>query len=304
MPIPDLSASLGIQRAAGPRLSHVQASLCVALAVFCYAVIDTITKGLTVQYGVAQILLLRGVFSLLVLLPALTRPGGIARLHSRFIGLHLLRGLLGVAALGLFVQALRSMHLSDVVAIAYTAPLFVILWSRLLFHEAITWSSLIALLLGLLGGAIILMPSLDLLHWQALLPLGGAVLLSLYIALIKRMPADEAIAGVFYVTLVGILAAGAVAIWQWQAVPPRHWLTFALIGLLAGLALYCRNIGYARAPLTATVPIEYSGILWAMAFGFIWFGEQPALNVLPGSLLLLVSNLLLIRQSRKSDITG
>lgn len=277
----------------GPR-GRMKASLCILLAVLCYAAIDAITKGLTAHYAVAQILLLRGSFSLLILVPALLRPQGLARLRSRYIGIHLLRGTIGVAALGLFVDAFRYMRLSDVVAIAYTAPLFVLLWGGLLFREALSWPTMGAVVLGLLGGAIILAPSLELLQWRALVPLSGALCLSLYIAMIKLAPAEDTIAAVFYVTLVGILVAAAFALWQWRAVPSGHWLLFVIIGVMSGLALYCRTIGYGRAPLAVTAPIEYSGILWAVLLGFLCFDEQPTAGFIPGSLLLLGSNLLLI----------
>lgn len=268
---------------------------CIAGAVLCYAIVDALAKMFTAQYGVAQILFLRTFFSLLILVPMLWREGGLSALRTTRPGLHLLRGLIGTTALWLFIYAFSYMRLSDVVAIAYASPLFVALYGRVLLREPAHPGANIALVIGFLGSGLILGPSVEILQWKALLPFAAALLLSVYIAMIKLAPRREpASVAFFYVTMVGLVTSGLAACAAWRPIEMAALPLFAISGVIAGMALLLRNAGYRRASLAVVAPVEYSGIAWASLFGFLWFGEKPSEWFLPGVTLLVLGNLLLL----------
>lgn len=265
---------------------------CIVASAFGYALLEALVKQLTGSYGAAQILFLRSSLSLVLVLPLLWSEGGLAALRTRRLGLHLLRGLLGAAALGAVIQALSYMALSDVVAIVYLAPILTVLWCRWLLKERPTRAALVGLSCSIAGVTLVLWPSGEVFELAALLPVLAAICLSFYLALVPLgLQRETSSALFFYSSLIPALASGFAAALDWRPIAGSSLPIFALLGLVAGLALVLRNAGYQRYRVNTLASFEYTGILWAAILGVLLFDEWPRAQFYCGATLLVVGNL-------------
>lgn len=79
---------------------------------------------------------------------------------------------------------------------------------------------------------------------------------------------------------------------------PQEPVTITLLLLFAPLlliGLLGYSIGFSRARDTALVaPFHYTQMIWGALFGFLIFGDVPALTTFAGSLLIVLAGLLVI----------
>src|SRR5690554_6566941 len=119
--------------------------------------------------------------------------------------------------------------------------------------------------------------------------------------MVRQLPKEQSTVHKLILNYVLILpAAGALAQWEGAA-----WKADILFSA-AGSALFI--IGYNTAVLLAyrqveanqVTSAEYTGLIWAVAIGWIGFGEAPDLWFLAGSLMIVVPLILVgLRHRRK-----
>jgi drug/metabolite transporter (DMT)-like permease len=57
------------------------------------------------------------------------------------------------------------------------------------------------------------------------------------------------------------------------------------------------------APTSAVVPFQYFSLIWAMMFGFWWWGDVPTVALLVGSIIVVGSGLYLLwHESRRKRL--
>jgi drug/metabolite transporter (DMT)-like permease len=118
------------------------------------------------------------------------------------------------------------------------------------------------------------------------------------------------------VFLVGS-AVGAVVLFLWgiqDAVHPslkflvRPWamptlvdtLLIASCGIVAAVGTLLLTNAYRVARTSAVTPFEYTGMLWAPLWGFLFFAETPKLSTLTGAAIIGAAGLLAMRQARST----
>lgn len=292
MPQVNQSANLA---GAPPARPAVGIALAV-LAVFLFTLMDTIGKALTARYPVEQVVWARYFFNLLVLL-LLFPPLGFRRLvATRRVGLQVGRGTLVAIATFCMITAISVIPLADAYAITFTAPLMVTLFSIPLLGERVRWRRWTAILVGFAGVLIVIRPGFAVQHWAMLLPLGSAVCFALYQILtrqLSRVRGEAWPAMLFYLSLVGALGFTAVVPFFWHSVAPADWGWMGAMGLLGGVGhlLLIRALTFAPASLVS--PFAYSQIIWALALGWLIFGDLPDGWMLAGCAVIIGSGLYL-----------
>lgn len=139
----------------------------------CFVSMDALSKHLSQDLPVPQVVWARYVFHLLILAlvlgPRLPRS-----LRTQRLGLQFLRSLLLLGATGLVFAALRFIPLADASAILFVAPIIVTALSMPLLRERVgphRWASVVV---GFLGAMVIIRPGSAAMDPAALLALGGA----------------------------------------------------------------------------------------------------------------------------------
>lgn len=272
------------------------------LAVVLFAGMDAAVKGLDGAYPTMQVMLFRTVFGFLPLLVAIWLAGGFASVRSRQPGLQALRTAIGFCALFGFFWAFPRMPLVDVYAIAYAAPIMMVALSVPLLGESVGWRRWTAVAVGFAGVVIVLDPrgGFDLVAWVVL---GATFLYALSMVCVRLLSrTDHDNATMFWFAL----AVGAVSAVAVVADPATHWRTpdaagfawLAAIGVVGGLGQIFITRAFRLAPASVLAPFEYSSIVFAFAFGWLFFAEIPGLSVLLGLPLVIGSGLYILHRER------
>ncbi len=208
-------------------------------------------------------------------------------------------GLLFVGSALFAYLALARLPASTTTLLIYAYPALVVLWSRLLFREAITGRRLAALGLALGGCAVMVAPWSDPgaagadgavgLDWVGVAWAAGSALSNSWYATLagpigRGFPGRTVAAGSLPVTALcfglGLALVGGPS----RAIDPTGWLICLLIGLLAGLSITAflagvPLIGPSRAAIVAT-----SEPAAALLLGALLLGEQLTAATLLGGL--------------------
>ena len=79
--------------------------------------------------------------------------------------------------------------------------------------------------------------------------------------------------------------------WFWVTPSLEDWLIFIMVGAFGAGAQYAFLIGYRYAPATVLAPFDYTQILFALAIGYLAWGETPTEQAFIGGAIIVASGL-------------
>ncbi|WP_394205574.1 DMT family transporter [Shewanella waksmanii] len=269
------------------------------------ALYDVSIKWLPDDANAASFLLIRQVTSVLMLLPIWWYCG---RPKTQHLQLHMLRANSGAIG-GLFlIMGLMSLPLATVSSLFFTAPIWIILLGWWLLGERISRQKVIITLLGFAGVLIILRPS-EMSIFGIVVLLAALIFSGNQLALRKVPNTEPAYVTLLAYNLLGIPVLLLVAVYQ--GMQGLSW-PMLLIALLSNVFLLAYHwlcvLAYRRAQASDIAVAEYSGLLFCVFFGWLWFDEWldslswlgVALVVLPSLLLPLIAKATVKSKQRKS----
>lgn len=274
----------------------------VALAgVGILTVMDAIVKSLSGSFGTSQIVLMRfacGSVWLALLIPVL-RPGwpGRDRLPA-----HALRAILTVVTTGSFFFALGRMPLAELFALTFTAPIFMAVFGALLLREKLTGPILIAVGLGFAGMLVIVSGGSASASTGPVEPIALAaafaapVTYALGMVLLRSQTAHEPLVVIILVQslLVSALVA-PLAVLDFDPIPLPTLAIFLAVGLMGAVGNLAFGFALSRMTAARFGVIDYTGLLWAAAIGYLAFGEVPRPAVWIGAGLIIAGCMIAIR---------
>lgn len=234
-----------------------------------------------------EIVFLRSLFTILVTLPFVLRPGHVAW-RTNNLRLQTLRGLIGVSSMSTWYYALGRMPLADAGALSFTTTIFVTIGAALWFGEPIGLRRMGAVLVGLLGALIVLKPGAGVFSWPAVAAAGSSALWAASLLMSKHLAKYDSVTTVaFYQPLMILPVAllGAIPTW----VMPSGEVLACLFAMGAAAAI--GNYGYIKAiriaDVAVSMPADYVRLLWMASWGYWLFGEIPGLSTWVGAVLII-----------------
>jgi drug/metabolite transporter (DMT)-like permease len=261
---------------------------------------DVFIKLMEPGAPIFQFAFLRCVITLLLLLPL---AGQLNRKHL-FSGfkIHAVRSHVHLAGLLCMVVALANLPLATANAVFYAAPILVMVLSVILFREKLTPLSVFAVFSGFAGIIVILRPVEF--NWAAIAALAAAFALSINAVMVRKLPKEQTTVHKLLLNYILIIpAAGALAWWEGAA-----WDSAMLISA-GGSAVFILGynitvlLAYKQVDANQVTSAEYTGLIWAVGIGWIWFSEVPDLWFLAGSTMIVVPLILIGLQNRRSQQT-
>jgi drug/metabolite transporter (DMT)-like permease len=78
-------------------------------------------------------------------------------------------------------------------------------------------------------------------------------------------------------------------------------MLLVLSGILGGIGQILLTTSYRYATISTLAPFDYMSLIWAVALGFVVFGDIPHWLVLAGAALVIAAGMLVILQERRVD---
>jgi drug/metabolite transporter (DMT)-like permease len=269
-------------------------------AVGVFTLMDTIAKYLSQWYPVPGIVWARYAANLAIILAWLAARGELGRLRTARPGIQLARGLLLAGATLLYFTSLTVLPLAEAAAIGLLLPLFVAALAVPMLGERLDAARLGAILAGLAGALVIVRPGSGLFTAYALLPMAMALCNALYQILTRKVAGVEhPLTSLVWGAIVGAVLLSAALPFAWQTPrEPLHWALLGVIGVLASVGHYLLIRAYDYAAAIVLAPYTYSALLWAMALGFLVFGNFPDAGSLAGMAIIAASGLFIANRQR------
>jgi drug/metabolite transporter (DMT)-like permease len=283
----------------GLRSLPIRGVLYMLSAVTCLSILDVAVKVLVddYSYSVPQVGFIRYLIGICIATGIAWKSGGIASLRtSRPLG-HGVRAALNLGTMVTFYYALKLMPLADCFAVAYAAPLFVTALSVPLLKERVGPRRWAAVLIGFGGVLFMLQPSGAGLNNGSLLALSSAFLYALTLITSRQLSSTERSHTIlFYYSCAVIIVMGAFMPWYWRTPTWEHWLLFIVSGVAGSFGQFFLNQAFRYAEASLIAPLDYTGMIWAILFGFWVWGDIPTWVVLAGAAVVICSTVYIVRR--------
>ncbi|AHY57633.1 DMT family transporter [Stenotrophomonas rhizophila] len=274
------------------------------MAVACFSLMDAGMKQLASSYPTLQVTFLRGAASLPFVLVWVLATAGPRSLVPKRWALHLLRGALGMAMIGCFVYALRSLPLSTAYTIYFVAPLLIAALSVPLLGEHVGPRRWIAIGIGLVGVLVVLRPGvggfISVPGLMVLLAATAYAVAAITVSMLTRTDTPQSMVVWFLVIMA--VGAGLLAIPDWQPLQLGHAALIAGMGLAGagGQVALTRAFQLGEASLIA--PLEYTGLVWVIGWDLLFWGALPDRFTWLGAAIIVASGLYLLHRERVRQV--
>jgi drug/metabolite transporter (DMT)-like permease len=263
------------------------------LSILLFSLMDASVKWLGATYPTAQIMFFRCTVALVPVFVIIALRGGFGVLRTAQKKLHLLRSLLGVAAMAFAFYAFSLMPLAEAVSILHTAPLFMTALSVVLLRETVGIRRWSAVILGFAGMLLVVRPGSGMLESGSLYMLTAAFLIGCTTIIIRHLgKLDDPVCITFYFTATGILVSTlGIFIQGWQQPPLIDLGLLIMVGLLGGMAQYLMTVSYQHLAVGTLAPLKYLTIVFGGVIAFLVWGEVPDLQSIFGISIIILSGL-------------
>ncbi|NLS00905.1 DMT family transporter [Rhizobium sp. P38BS-XIX] len=275
--------------------------LLMLLGDFTFSLNDAMGKWLVASFSVGQILVVRSLGSFIVLAPMIARQGSDALFRLERPPLQFLRVVMATGDVALFYAAVAYLPLADVMTFYMAGPIYVAAISHFFLGEKIGWRRWLAVFVGFIGVLIALRPSAAMLSWPSIFGLGGSLAFSLTLVLARRLRQTNDATLVTWQTVAALVTGLALSIGNWRLATAFDYGAMLALGVVAGSAHMMITRSLKMAPASLLAPLQYSLLIWAIALGFLFFGDVPDAQIIIGSIIIVLAGLFIFH---RKNLTG
>ncbi len=278
----------------------LQAIGLMLVAVFMLSTMDVGLKVLVEHYSSMQVVFFRCATSLPLFLAWILFTGR-QQFRTAYPWGHVIRGLVGLGMLYSVGECFRELQLADAYAIFFAAPLLITLLSGPVLGEPAGVFRTTASVLGFSGVLIVLNPTGDnLISYGAFMALLAVVLYAATSLLLRRLGAKDGTATIafWFVTVVGV-GAGLAALPGWTPLNWDHWPWLLVLGITGAMGQALLTAAFRRASAAVVAPFDYTHMIWALLYGYLFWGYLPGPQTWIGGAILVASGLFIIYREQR-----
>jgi len=264
--------------------------LWMAGALLSFSAMAVSIRMLASRLNIFEILSIRSGTGLLIILALLAVRRDLRPLvRPRRMSLNLLRNVVHFGAQYCWAMALTLLPFATVFALEFTSPAWTALLAVWLLSERLTPSRIGAVILGLIGVAIILRPGLVVFNPAVLLVLLAAVGFAMVFIATKMLTATEpSIAIVFWMAAIQLPLglAGSDPLFPFKL---GWWDIPAVLGLGIGgtTSHYCLSNAFRAGDATLVVPLDFLRVPVIALMGWAFFAEPLDIWVFVGGFVIM-----------------
>jgi drug/metabolite transporter (DMT)-like permease len=233
---------------------------------------------------------------------------GIYRANVFFFGKNhkwlLIRGVSGIIALWLYFSSIQKMPLASAVAIQYTSPIFAALFAVFLLGERMNKWKWVFFLISMTG--VFLIKGMDnRISFEYLFAGIFSAMMSgiAYNAVRKLNVSEHPLVIILYFPMVALPVSGIYSWMNWESPKGYDWFLVLLMGLATQAGQYCMTRAIQMEKLQRVTFLNYTGILFALVLGYLFYNEQ--FDLISGTGILMVAGgIFLNLLENKSEISS
>ena len=294
-----------------------KAILFTLISSLLFAMMSTLVRFTSETAPVGQVVFFRAAFAIVpVMLIYAFRGELLQMVRTHRIPGHAARGLFSVGGMFMNFSSLARLPLVDATAFSFASPIATVALSAIFLKERVRVYRWSAVVLGFVGVLVMLWPHFDPSRYAglattataigAICGLTGAIINAGAVIQTRRLTDTETTSSiVFYFSLFCALAGLATLPFGWIWPTPMQLAALIATGVIGGLSHIFLTESYRNAPQSVVAPFNYTTMLWALAFGYLVFGEIPVPIVLIGGSIIAAAGLMVVfreRQLGKRDI--
>lgn len=284
--------------------SNLKGALFSLAAFGVYATHDALIKTLGSSYSAFQLIFFSGLlgFPLVTLMLMRDRTdGNLIPKHPFWTAIRTVSSVLNAVA-GFY--AFSVLPLAQCYAIIFAMPILITLLAIPMLGEKVGIHRWMAIIAGLIGVVIVLRPGqvpLGLGHLAALAAAGLGAMTSV---IVRKIGHDErGVVLMLYPMVANFLFMAIALPFVYIPVPAAHFgMMFAMsgLGLLGGVLIIA---AYRRAPAIIVAPMQYSQIIWAILFGYLFFNEDIDLWTGIGTSVIIAAGIYIVLREDKASVS-
>ncbi len=275
------------------------------LAIAMFSIMNAVIKGIETEYSPVQVAFIRFFISIIPCFGFYYFEKDRPKLFisTKLTLQHFIRG--GVSALSItaLCAAFKLLPFGDATAINFSSILFITALSVPILGQRVDLPRWVAVFVGFTGILIIAQPGGDIFCMGAVYALFYS-LTDAYVIIMGRVLSDKHSPGAsaLLLCLSASLVSGMIACFYWQMPSVHDSLILVALGLFGGVGFLLQTMAYNFAPASAVAPMAYSGMIWGVVFGFVFWNEIPDLSLILGYVLIVGSGYYIIRKESKPKV--
>ncbi len=284
--------------------SNLKGALFSLAAFGVYATHDALIKTLGGSYSAFQLIFFSGLlgFPLVTLMLMRDRTdGNLIPKHPYWTTIRTGSSVLNAVA-GFY--AFSVLPLAQCYAIIFAMPILITLLAIPMLGEKVGVHRWMAIIVGLIGVVIVLRPGqmpLTLGHLAAMAAAGLGAMTSV---IVRKIGHDErGVVLMLYPMVANFLFMAIALPFVYIPVPAEHFgMMFAMsgLGLLGGVLIIA---AYRRAPAIIVAPMQYSQIIWAILYGYLFFNEDIDLMTGIGTAVIIAAGIYIVLREDKAAVS-
>lgn len=273
----------------------------MAVAACCFVTMGVAARELHLSgLNTPNIMVWRSFFGLLLAMAIILLTGGPAHFRTRQKKGHLIRNSVHFTGQFAWFYALGHLPLVLVTSLNATVPLWGAIFAIFYLKERLTLQRALVVALAFAGVLIILQPGSMEIHHAAFVSLVGAMGYAGAAILAKELTRqDSAMTVVFWMMLMQLPMAGALAIWDWTWPAWSDAPAIVVVGATGVLAHFAMATGLKKTDVAVVMPVTYIQFPLVAALGFALYAEIPSIYTGIGTVLIVAANWYnIVRRSR------
>jgi len=252
-------------------------------------------RAASLELDTFELMMYRSLIGLALIVAFGFFTGKIGEVRCDRLGLHFVRNICHFAGQNLWFHALTLVTLSQVFALEFTSPIWVMVLAVVLLGERLSRARLLAVALGFVGALIVARPGAGGDPLGLAIAAAAAVGFAGSIVTTKMLTRTETVLGILFWMAVMQLALGLItAGWDGDiAVPTADTWPWVVMVALGGLFAHtCLTNALAVAPATLVTPMDFLRLPVIAIVGMFWYQEPLDELVFVGAALIFAGNYL------------
>lgn len=266
---------------------------------------DAMGKWLVASYGIGQVILIRSLAALVILAPFLWSAGLKSVFSVERPLMQAARVFFSTMEVFAFYFAVMYLPLADVMTYWLAAPIYVAAASPFLLGEKVGWRRWTAIAIGFVGVIIALNPSEAIFSPPAIISILGTLAFAFMMISGRSLRGTPDRSLVFFQISGALIAGVLVAPFDWSPITSTTDLGLLfLLGIVAMTAHVMVNRALKISDAATVAPLQYTLLLWAVVFGWLFFGDVPHTGMVLGAALIVGSGLFIFFREQQLKKRG